>query len=112
MVETLAADVKDAADQCSRERPAVIMIQLLEITPEELSELSETRSGIQYIVHQIFKDDKRSHVNAITFTLPPTIEPHKILWGSVVSGVERTFYNPAPKFPGDAVRELLRPPIS
>jgi hypothetical protein len=65
VVETLADDIKDAADQCSRDRPAVIMIQLVEITPEELSELSQTRSGIQYIVHQIFKDDKRSHVNAI-----------------------------------------------
>jgi hypothetical protein len=112
VVETLAADVKAAADQCSRDRPAVIMIQLVEITPEELSTLSQTRSGIQYAVHQIFKDDKRAHVNAITFTLPTTMEPHRLLWGNVVSGVERVFHNLAPKFPGDAVRELFRPPIS
>jgi hypothetical protein len=73
--------------------------------------LSQTRSGIQFIVHEIFKDDRRAHIDAILFTLPATIAPHQLLWGNVVSGVERVFYNPSPKFPGDAVRELFRPPI-
>jgi hypothetical protein len=112
MVETLAADAKAASDQCSGDRPAVILIQLVEITPDELATLSQTRSGIQYIVHEIFKDNRRSHIHAIAFTLPATISPHQLLWGNTVSGVERVFYNPSPKFPADAVRELFRPPIS
>lgn len=112
MVEMLAADAKAAADQCSRDRPAVIMIQLVDITPDELTTLSQTKSGIQYIVHEIFKDDRRAHIHAIVFTLPATITPHQLLRGNIVSGVERVFYNPSPKFPGDAVRELFRPPVS
>jgi hypothetical protein len=112
MVEMLAADAKAAADQCSRDRPALIMIQLVDITPDELTMLSQTTSGTQYIVHEIFKDARRAHIRAIIFTLPATITPHQLLWGNTVSGVERVFYNPSPKFPDDAVRELFRPPVS
>ena len=111
MVETLSADAKAAADQCSRDRPAVITIQLVEITPDELAMLSQTRSGIQYVVHEVFKDERRAHIDSLVFTLPATISPHRILWGKMVSGVERIFYNPSPRFPGNPVRELFRPAI-
>jgi hypothetical protein len=112
VVQTLADDAKAAADQCTGDRPALITIQLVEITPDELTTLGQTMSGIQHIVHEIFKDDNRAHVDSITFTLPPIVSPHQLLGGKVLSGNERIFYNPSPKMPSDAVRGFFKLPIS
>ena len=111
VVDELANDAKAAADQCTGGRPALVMIQLMEITPDELAMLSQTRSGIQYVAHAVFKDDKRTHIDSVIFSLPPVISPLGI-GGNVLSGVVRVIHNPSPKMPSDAARGLFGLPVS
>jgi len=102
VLQALAEDAKAAADQCTRKRPALITIQLFEITPDELAMLAQTSSGIQFVAHKIFKDDRRAHIDSVVFSLPPIISSGQLL------GNLRVIQNPSPKMPSDDARGLFR----
>jgi hypothetical protein len=102
MPDALAQDAKAAADQCTGNRPALITIQLVDITPDELAILRQTSSGIQFVAHQVFKNDKRSHVDSVVFSLPPVISSQQL------SGTVAVLNNPSPKIPSNDARGLFR----
>jgi hypothetical protein len=101
--QSLADDAKAAAEQCTGRRPALVTIQLFEITAKELDELRQTSSGIQFVAHEVFKNQQRSHVDSIVFSLPPTSASNQL------TGTVAVLHNPSPKIPSDHARSLFRP---
>jgi hypothetical protein len=106
VLDAIADDVKAAADQCTGNRPALIMVQLTEITSDELKTLLETKSGIHLVAHAVFKEATRSHVDCIGFSLPASIEN---FGATEIKGTAAVLHNPSPKMPPSAaIRGLFR----
>lgn len=75
--DALSRRAKDAAKQFSGTRPAVVLMQLLDMSPEVLKDAIEKPSKFYDITKEVFEDLSRSHVNSVVFTLPPSQEsPH------------------------------------
>jgi hypothetical protein len=107
VLDAIADDAKDAADQCTGNRPALIMMQLTDITPDELKTLLQTRSGIHYVAHKVFKSEKRSHVDCIGFSLPASVGEN--VFATEIAGTATVLHNPSPKMPPcDDIRGLFR----
>jgi hypothetical protein len=107
VLDAIADDAKAAADQCTGNRPALIMMQLTDIAPDDLKTLLQTRSGIHYIAHQVFKNAKRSHVDCIGFSLPASVGDN--LFATEIAGTATILHNPSPKMPpSDDIRGLFR----
>lgn len=71
VVDTVSAQAKEAADQCSGTRPALIALHLIdEIDRSDLQTLLQTSNGLHAITHAVFKSGKRQHVDSIAFTVP------------------------------------------
>ena len=110
VVEAIANAAKDAADQCSGTRPALLALYLIdEISRPELQAMLTTPNGLHAVTHAVFRGRKRQHVNSIAFTVPQSIRPDgtgaKRLSGDVV-----VLNNPQPLFPGDEIRSVFRSP--
>jgi hypothetical protein len=108
VLQALAVHAKQAAEQCSGKRPAVIALQFFDpIAPAELEILGKTPSELHKIAAEVFDDPKRSHVDSIAFTAPQSP-------GQEASGVRRpsapvvTLFNPNPLYPCPAARTLFR----
>jgi hypothetical protein len=109
VVDTISGQAKEAADQCSGTRPALIAMHLIdEIDRSDLQTLLQTSNGLHAITHAVFKGGKRQHVDSIAFTVPQATRTDgsgaKWLSGNLVM-----LNNPQPLFPCDEVRTIFRP---
>jgi hypothetical protein len=108
VVDTIAAQAKEAADQCSGTRPALIALHLIdEIDRSDLQTMLETSNGMHAITHAVFKGGKRQHVDTVAFTVPQVTRTDgsgaKWLSGNMVM-----LNNPQPFFLCEAVRSIFR----
>jgi hypothetical protein len=108
VVDTISAQAKEAADQCSGTRPALIALHLIdEIDRSDLQTMLSTSNGMHAITHAVFKGGKRQHVDSVAFTVPQVTRADtsgsKWLSGNLVM-----LNNPQPLFPCDEVRSIFR----
>jgi hypothetical protein len=108
VVDAISDEAKEAADQCSGSRPALIALHLIDpISRSELQAMAKTPSGLHAITQAVFKGTKRLHVDSVAFTVPQVIWEDgfgaKQLTGDVV-----VLNNPAPKFPCEELRSIFR----
>jgi hypothetical protein len=108
VVDAISGEAKDAADQCSGTRPALLAIHLIDqIGRAELHELLTSQSGLHTITHAVFKDDKRLHVVSVAFTVSQVARTDNS-GATRLSGNAVGLYNPTPKFSCPAVRSIFR----
>ena len=111
VLESIAEQAKDAADQCSGARPAVLAIQLVEMDRDALKKLLETASGVHLIAHAVFRSQQRSFVDSIGFSIAPDAHSETDFATSrELGGDVATLFNPAPRFPCEAARSIFSPP--
>jgi hypothetical protein len=108
VVDALSAQAKEAADQCSGTRPALIALHLIdEIDRSDLQTMLQTSNGMHAITHAVFKGGKRQYVDSVAFTVPQVTRADtsgaKWLSGNLVM-----LNNPQPLFPCDEVRSIFR----
>jgi hypothetical protein len=108
VVDTISAQAKEAADQCSGTRPALIALHLIdEINRSDLQTVLKTSNGLHAITHAVFKGGKRQHVDSVAFTVPQVTRTDgsgaKWLSGNLVM-----LNNPQPLFPCDEIRSISR----
>jgi hypothetical protein len=109
VIKTLTQRAKEAADQCSGTRPAIIALNLVDpISRTELQGMLETSNGLHAIAAGIFEKEKRAHVDTIAFTVPPTPEYDEVGY-TTIKGDAMTLYNPKPRFHSPLIRDLFRP---
>jgi len=109
VVDAISAEAKEAADQCTGTRPALIALHLVDqINRSELHSLLKTSSGLHAITHAVFKGTNRLHVDSVAFTVPqvPRTDGHGAKW---LSGGVVALYNPRPRFPCAKIRSIFRP---
>jgi hypothetical protein len=110
VVNAIADAAKEAADQCSGTRPALIALHLIdEISRPKLQAMLTTPNGLHAIAHAVFKGGKRQHVDSIAFTVPQSIRADG-LGTKRLSGDLLVLNNPQPLFRGDEVRSVFRAP--
>jgi hypothetical protein len=108
VVDANATQAKNAADQCSGNRPALITMHLIDqISRPELEDLVKTRSGLQTIAHAVFRDTKRSYVDSIVFTLPQLVEIEAD-GAKRLTGPAGIIFNDKPFFECDRVRSIFK----
>lgn len=108
VVNTIASQAKEAADQCSGTRPALIALHLIDpISGPELQTMLGTPNGFQTIAGAVFNGPNRLHVDTIAFTVPQQSQSNG-LGSTWLSGEGLTLYNPQPQFPCDDVRTIFR----
>lgn len=109
VIKTLTQRAKEAADQCSGKRPAVVALNLVDpISRTELQGMLGTFNGMHAIAAGIFEKEKRAHVDTIAFTVPQTPEFDEAGY-TTMKGDVMTLYNPNPRFHSPAIRDLFRP---
>jgi len=108
VVATLSEQAKDAADQCSGKRPAIVALQLIDqIDRQELQSMLKTPNGLHAIAHSVFSRESRSHVDSIAFSVPPRSELDG-LGVRRISAPALVLNNPNPKFQSADVRTIFR----
>lgn len=108
VVDAIASQAKEAADQCSGTRPALIALHLIDPVGEpQLEELLRTSNGTHRIAAAVFNGANRLHVDSIMFTVPQRAQRDGsgAAW---LSGHGMWLENPNPKFPCDDVRGIFR----
>jgi hypothetical protein len=108
VVDTISSLAKEAADQCSGTRPALISLHLIdEIDNSALRTLLETPNELHQIMHALLKGGTRQHVDSVAFTLPQVTrtDGKGARWRS---GDLVMLNNPTPLFPCEEVRSLFR----
>jgi hypothetical protein len=108
VAKAIADAAKEAADQCSGTRPALVALHLIdEISRPELQAILKTPNGLHAATHAVFKGGTRRHVDSIAFTVPASFRPYgpgaKRLSGDLI-----VLNNPEPLFPCDEVRSVFR----
>ena len=95
-----------AGEQLSRQRPSMVAIQIADMPPSSLHDLSKTRSGVHAIAEHLFEGlPRRPHVNAVAFSALPLPE-EVITMGPNISNMAASVLmlrNPAAKFPCAAI---------
>jgi hypothetical protein len=108
VVKSIAGQAKKAADQCSGTRPAFIALNLAEqLSSQELKDLLTTSSGLHGVAHEVFKNDRRAHVDSIAFTVPQRVRSYG-KGATSLSGNLVMLNNPQPKFPCTEIRGIFR----
>jgi hypothetical protein len=108
VIDTIADQAKEAADQCTGTRPALIALHLIDPMSEpQLEELLKTLSGIHRIAAAVFNGANRLHVDSIMFTVPQRArsDASGATW---LSGHGAFLENPNPKFPCADARGIFR----
>jgi hypothetical protein len=110
VVNAIAEAAKEAADQCSGTRPALIALHLIdEISRPELHAMLTAPNGFHAVAQSVFEGGKRQHVDSIAFTVPQSIRA--VGAGTkLLSGPVSVLNNPHPLFRGEEVRSVFRAP--
>jgi hypothetical protein len=109
VIKTLTQRAKEAADQCSGTRPAIVALNLVDpISQAELQGMLGTFNGMHAIAAGIFEKEKRAHVDMIAFTVPQAPEFDDAGY-TTLKGDVMTLYNPKPRFHSSDIRDLFRP---
>jgi hypothetical protein len=108
VVDVISTQAKEAADQCSGTRPALIALHLIdEISRPDLQTMLKTSNGMHAVTHAVFKGGTRLHVDSVAFTVPQVARTDgagaKWLSGDLV-----ILNNPEPRFPCPDVRSIFR----
>jgi hypothetical protein len=109
VVDTISAQAKEAADQCSGTRPALIALHLIdEINSSDLQAMLKTPNELHAIMHAVLKGGTRQHVDSVAFTVPQVTrtDGSGARW---LSGNLVMLNNPTPLFPCEEVRSLFSP---
>jgi fructose-specific phosphotransferase system component IIB len=108
VVDALSDQAKEAADQCSGTRPALVALQLIDqIARAELESMLKTPNGLHAIAHAVFKGDTRLHVDSIAFTVPQLA--HADGPGATrLSAPVITLFNDKPQFACSEIRSIFR----
>lgn len=108
MVDALSDLAKEAADQCTGTRPALIALHLIDqIDQAELRTMLKTANGMHAIAGSVFQRAKRLHVDSVAFTIPQVSQTSPD--GSMRrSAPVVVLNNPEPQFPCDALRSIFR----
>lgn len=109
VVDTIVSQAKEAADQCSGTRPALIALHLIdEIDSAKLRTMLETPNELHQIMHALLKGGTRQHVDSVAFTVPQVTrtDGSGARWRS---GNLVMLNNPTPLFPCEEVRSFFRP---
>jgi hypothetical protein len=108
VVDTISGLAKEAADQCSGTRPALVALHLIdEIDNSALRNMLETPNELHEIMHALLKGGTRNHVGSVAFTVPQVTRTD----GSGArrrSGGLVMLNNPTPLFPCEELRSLFR----
>jgi hypothetical protein len=108
VVDTISGQAKEAADQCSGTRPALIALHLVDLlNRDELQSLLKTPGGLHSVMHAVFKDEARVHVDSIAFTVPQARHTEQ-LGARQLSGDLIMLNNPKPRFDCPALRTIFR----
>lgn len=108
VVDAISAEAKEAADQCSGTRPALIALHLVDqLSPSDLQELLVNPSSIHTITHAVFRGMNRLHVDTVAFSVPraPRTDGAGARW---LSGDMVALYNPQPRFPCGEIKAIFR----
>lgn len=109
VVKALSAASKDAADQCSGTRPALIALHLIDqISRSDLKAMLKTSNALHTITHEVFKSGKRLHVDSLAFTVPAVAWTDG-LGARRFSGDVIMLNNPEPRFPCAEIRSIFQP---
>jgi hypothetical protein len=109
VVKALSAEAKEAADQCSGTRPALIALHLIDqISRSDLKAMLKTSNALHTITHEVFKSGKRLHVDSIAFTVP-AVGWTDGLGARRFSGDLIMLNNPEPRFPCAEIRSIFQP---
>ncbi len=74
VVDTISGQAKEAADQCSGTRPALIALHLIdEIDRSELRTMLETPNELHAIMHALLKGGTRQHVEFVKHSPSPRL---------------------------------------
>jgi hypothetical protein len=109
VVDTISAAAKEAADQCSGTRPALVVVHLIdEISRYDLKTMLKPANGWHAITHAVFKSGKRLHIDSVAFSVPQVTRTNgrKAKW---LSGDLIMLNNPEPRFPCEEIRAFFRP---
>lgn len=107
VIDAIVKQAKEAADQCSGTRPALITIYLADpIEHQQLKSLLATSNGLHRIAHEIFKSGERNHVDSIVYTVPQTMNYQPGYRRS--SGDVLVLFNPTPKFECPEARTIFQ----
>jgi hypothetical protein len=108
--DAISNAAKEAADQCSATRPALIALHLIDkISRPELQAMLTTPNGLHAVAHAVFRGGKRQHVDSIAFTVPQSIRRDGTR-AKRLSGDLLVLNNPRPLFPCGEVRSVFRSP--
>jgi len=109
VVDAISAQAKEAADQCSGTRPALIALYLIdEINRADLQAMLKTSNELHAITHAVFKGGKRLHVDSVAFTVPQVARTDGF-GAKWLSGDLIMLNNPEPRFPCAEIRSIFRP---
>jgi len=108
LVDALSNAAKEAADQCSGTRSALVAMHLIDqISRPELQSMLRTPNGLHAVMHALLRSGKRQHVDSVAFTVPQSIRPDGI-GARRLSGDLIVLNNPQPLFPCDEIRSIFR----
>jgi hypothetical protein len=108
VVDALSDRAKEAADQCSRTRPALVALQLIDqIARPELETMLTNPNGLHAITHAVFKSGTRQHVDSVAFTVPQLARATGPR-ATQLSAPVIVLNNPNPQFPCNEVRSIFR----
>jgi hypothetical protein len=108
VVDTISDQAKEATEQCSGKRPALIALHLVDqISRADLRTMLHTPNGLHAITHAVFKGTNRQHVDSVAFTVPQTRRNDQTgaRW---LSGDVVTLNNPQPWFLCAEIRSIFR----
>jgi hypothetical protein len=108
VVDTISEPAKEAADQCSGTRPALIALHLVDLlSRDDLQSLLKTPNGLHAVMDSVLKDESRAHVDSIAFTVP--LARHADQFGALqLSGDLVMLNNPKPRFVCPELRTIFR----
>jgi hypothetical protein len=108
VVEAISARAKEAADQCSGTRPALIALHLIdEISRSDLQNMLNTSNGLHAVSHAVFRSEKRQHVDSVAFTVAQVARTDGS-GGRWLSGDLIMLNNPEPRFQCPEIRSIFR----
>jgi hypothetical protein len=108
VVDTIGEQAKEAAEQCSGTRPALIALHLVDpLNRDDLESMLKTSNGLHAITHAVFQNMNRWHVDSIAFTVPQVrrMHPSGARW---LSGDLLMLNNPQPRFICPELRSIFR----